>query len=646
MLDKNALTQLKQLKREIHDSTERVDGTVRGTRGRFGFVKGDDQKDVFLPPEQMQKVLPGDRVRVVVSTDKDGKRSGEVEKLLESPIKHFTGRYVVRGQGHFVEPDLPQFTRLLFLPPKERKKAQPGDLIRCEISRHPIRDGRAQARIADTLGPETKPGIEADYIVAKYQLAVDWPEDIGNGIVADRYSELRRDMREVPFVTIDAAETRDVDDALYIEENDAGWRLFVAIADPDAHMETGSELDKAALKRATTTYLPGKVSPMLPEALSNERCSLLAEADRPALVCEIQVDKTGLITEYRFELGLVRSHAKLRYRDVFAHLEGRTHLPHPELKPLGDCAEALLKRRREHHVVMQDQPDFKYILDDNGKIENIFKIERNRAHQLVEECMIAANRCAADWLREDQALFVAHQGLREDRHDNVKALLKHCLPDWEAPDVSTLEGYIALMQQAKSYAGETPLSSILSRMHQRGELNTKASPHHGMGFSVYTTFTSPLRKYTDLLVHRSLRAKLMGEALPEWPQTLLDQLQEQSLVSRQASREMERWLQCQYLAKEIEGKQDSPFNGQILHVNGGGFTVRLEDTGIEGFVDVRSLGGKHRFDANLLSLSNDNHQYCLDQAVRVKVESIDAWSRDIRFQLVNDTPNEKATEAA
>ena len=138
----------------------------------------------------------------------------------------------------------------------------------------------------------------------------------------------------------------------------------------------------------------------------------------------------------------------------------------------------------------------------------------------------------------------------------------------------------------------------------------------------------------------------MGEALPEWPQTLLDQLQEQSLVSRQASREMERWLQCQYLAKEIEGKQDSPFNGQILHVNGGGFTVRLEDTGIEGFVDVRSLGGKHRFDANLLSLSNDNHQYCLDQAVRVKVESIDAWSRDIRFQLVNDTPNEKATEAA
>ena len=646
MLDKNALTQLKQLKKDIHDSTERVDGTVRGTRGRFGFVKGDDQQDVFLPPEQMQKVLPGDRIRVVVNTDKDGKRSGEVEKLLDSPTKHFTGRYVVRGQGHFVEPDLPQFTRLLFIPPKERKKAQPGDLLRCAISRHPIRDGRAQARIEQNLGPETQQGIEADYIIAKYQLAVDWPDNIADHIVADRFSEHRRDMREVPFVTIDAAETRDVDDALYIEENDAGWRLFVAIADPDTHIEPDSELDSAALKRATTTYLPGKVSPMLPEALSNERCSLLAEADRPALVCEIQVDKSGLITEYRFELGLVRSHAKLRYRDVLAHLEGRTHLPHPELKPLGDCAEALLKRRREHHVVMQDQPDFKYILDDQGKIENIFKIERNRAHQLVEECMIAANRCAADWLRGDKALFVAHQGLRQDRHDNVQALLKHCLPDWQAPDFATLEGYIALMQQAKSFEGDTPLSSILSRMHQRGELSTEASPHHGMGFSVYTTFTSPLRKYTDLLVHRSLRAKLLGQALPEWPQSLLEQLQEQNLVSRQASREMERWLQCQYLEKQLQGNSDTSFKGHILHVNGGGFTVRLEDTGIEGFVDVRSLKGKHRFDANLLSLSNDQHCYCLDQAVEVKVESIDAWNRDIRFQLVDSKATSQDANAA
>lgn len=631
MLDKDALSQLRQLKKEIHHSKERVEGVVRGSQKRFGFVRLDDGRDIFLPPDEMQKVLPGDRVRVSVVSAGDGKTSGEIEKLVDSPLTTFTGQYTTRGQGHFVDPDLPRFGKLLFLPPGERGKAKPGDLLLCRLTRHPIRDGRAQAQILKNLGAPEQPGIEAEYTVAKLGLPTGWTAEELASPTEDSAAAQREDLRNIPFVTIDSAETRDLDDALYAEVTPEGWRVMVAVADPTAFIPEGSPLDRTAMARGSTVYMPGRIIPMLPEELSNDRCSLVAAADRTALVCDMQINADGSLGSYRFRQAVIHSQAKLSYGEVAAHLTGNSALPYASLELLYQACRAMLDHRRRHHLVLGDQVDYRLILNERGKVENIVRIERNEAHKLVEECMIAANRCAADWLGDIPALFMTHSGIREDRIDNVRALLGVELPDAAEADFTTLPGYIDLIRALETSDSEAPLQSIVSRMLERGLLSAEVLPHHGLGFERYTTCTSPLRKYSDFLVHRYLRARLEGRSLaPPSPETLAA-LQQSLARARQAGNEVEQWLKCQYL----QDKKDRVFDAHIVHVNGGGFTVRLDDTGIQGFVDVRSIPGKLSFDPNFLRLSNDSVCYQLDTAVHVKVDAIDEQRRSINFVLAS-----------
>jgi VacB/RNase II family 3'-5' exoribonuclease len=629
MFDKNALQQLNQLKSKIVESKDQGEGEVRGSQRRFGFVRLDDGRDVFLAPDDMQRVFPGDRVKITVITDDKGKFKAELEKLIESPLDCFTGRYVVRGQGHFVEPDLPRFNKLLFIPPSQRKKCSEGDFLYCQVAQHPFKDGKSQVKVLENIGSPDSAGIEGKYIQRKFKLPRDWPKDCSIG--DDIRTATRKDLLDIPFVTIDAAETRDIDDALWAQANDNGWALHIAVADPGAFIAPGSPLDIAARHRANTVYLPGFTQTMLPNPVSQGSCSLMANEERAAIVCSVQVSADGEISDIQFSEALIRSRAKLTYNDVHAHLHDEMDLNQDGLKDLYAASLALRKYRSEHHIIMPEQPDFHFRLNEQRKIESITKIARNDAHRLVEECMLGANRSAAIWLADSPAVYICHAGLREDRYDNIRKVINKEMPTLTDCDVSALSGYKALIKASDSSESSLPLRSIFARMLQPGDISLTPKPHFGLGLERYTTFTSPLRKYSDLLVQRCIRAKLDKES-PNLPiDTELTTLQETVRNGRQASKQMEQWLQYQYLAANTS---DTVYDARIAHVNGGGFTVELLDNGISGFVEARTIPEKLSFDADTLRLFNDKSVFQLDQLVKVKTSELDDFQRKLIFLLV------------
>jgi VacB/RNase II family 3'-5' exoribonuclease len=648
MLNADALAQLRTLKQHITDEKQRNTGTVKGSQGRFGFVVLDDGRELYLPAEQMMRVFPDDRVTIDTVTATDGKQSAVIETVIESPLREFTGTYVVRDNAHFVEPDLPRLSRWIFLPPKQRlpvsgeKRApQHGDLVRARITRHPLADGKPAARIEALIGSPLDAFIAQQYAITRFALPA--------GDIACDEKDLqqpdwstRTDLTALPFVTIDGSETRDIDDALCAERRENGWRLWVAIADPGAWIKPGSALDQAIAARANSLYFPGRTLAMLPETLANERCSLLEGVDRAALVCRIDIDDAGNIVDQTIVEARMRSHARLSYDEVAAALADPAAACawREPLTRLASVADALRTQRARDHLLMPDRPDYRLRIDESGQIARIDVRHKTPAHQLVEECMVAANRCAADFLHTNRvrgALYICHNGFRAERRDNIAQLLAAQWPDKTGNDITTLAGYIDLIQsldRQPAGAETPPLRAILSRWLERSRIATEPSPHFGMGLPRYTTFTSPIRKYSDFLVHRAITAHLRGKQAPAVSSLQLTALQEQLDKGRQAVQLSEQWLKCVYLQKA----QALTHRGVITHVNSSGFTVRLDDSGIEGFVDTRQLPEKYSFDANTLRLTTSTDSgtrvYQLDQSVDVAVAAIDLKKRSINFQLV------------
>jgi ribonuclease R len=645
MLNKDSLEQLRALKQQLTDQQERqqeqleaqkvrATGTVRGSQGRYGFVVQDDGRELYLPAEQMLRVFPDDRVQVEVITGDDGKTSAVVEQLLASPLQQFTGQYLVRDNAHFVEPDLPRLSRWLFVPPKLRGSARHGDLVRARINRHPLADGRPQARVDQVIGSPETPGIELHYALTRFGLAAAAPACVDEELLQPDWQQ-RLDLTALPFVTIDGADTQDMDDALHAERLDSGWRLWVAIADPSAWIAPGSKLEQAIAERASSVYLPGRAVAMLPEALANERCSLRPDAERLALVCALQVSADGGIESYEFSEAKIRSRAKLSYGAVAALLARDSDTEHAaELRELQALATALLAQRRRDHVLMPDRPDYRLQLDEHGKIKAILRQDKTAAHLLVEECMVAANRCAADFLQNDAAIFICHNGFRSERRETVTKLLTEQLPQQAAADIGSLSGYIEVIQALAEAGHPLPLRAILSRSLERSNLRVQAAPHFGMGLPCYTTITSPIRKYSDFLLHRLIKAKLRGEPQPTFEQKQLDRIQDSADRARQASHLAEQWLKCQYLQQLPAGVH----RGEVCHVTSSGFVVRLDDNGIEGFVDTRHSGVKCSFDATTMRLSCGDTVYQLEQPVEVEVAAIDLKKRSINFRVPQQKP--------
>jgi len=645
MLNRESLSQLQGLKSQMEAEKERAEAVVKGTQGRYGFAVLDDGREVFIPPQEMLKAFPEDRVSICIRPAGDKKTIADIEKLVDSPLADFTGRCVRKGKALFVEPDLPYLRRWLFLPPHARNDVREGDYVHCALLRHPIRDGKPQAKILAILGNDDTPGIENLYSMAKYGLSSQWSaasrKEVEQSLLNTRplETERRRDLTGLEFVSIDAARTQDIDDALYAEISDDGWTLFVAIADPTAYIDLQGSLHREVAARGTSVYFHGDVLPMLPEELSQDTCALAEGVDRPALVCKLAVSDDGQLGDFEFIEATVRSRAKLSYYAVDRYLNGQydelmTHAT--PLEALYQVYRALRAYREAHDLVMEERREYRWILGNDRRIEHIEPGEKLLSQKLVEECMVAANRCAARFLagRNASGPFVSHPGFREDRLGELRRFLELHVPALADLDPRTLDGYRQIMRGLSSTPGELPLRAMVNRMLTRAELSLRPMPHMGMAMDVYTTCTSPLRKYADFLVHLQIKAALHGDAAREVDEQILAQLGARLANTRAATLEAERWLASRYLQRLAADGSDV-FAARVSHVNSSGFHVRLEESGLNGFVDLRQDTEKFSYDKWYASLTSTTRRFQLEQPVEVRylgVRAEDQWQA--QFEVV------------
>ena len=667
MLNLDALSQLKSLKKDIHASIPRHEGKVRATGGRYGFVNTDDNQQFFLSPDEMDKVLSGDRIAFKVEETKEGKSQAIIEKLISSSQDEFVGQYIVKGKGHFVSPDHPTFNRWVFVPPAQRTGAKDGDLVACKISQHPYPHGKVQAKVLEIIGQVSDRQIESNIMIRKWDLAGEFSEHCLNEAQAllsvmgeAMAAEPREDLSSLNWLTIDSAMSRDLDDALCCEKTDTGWNLHVAIADPSCAIKPASELDQEALRRGTSSYFADNMIPMLPSSLSEGAFSLLPQQVRPAVVCHLSISAQGEISDYRLENALIESKAKLSYSQVATFLnehdtsdtdEQLDDAIKPVLTQLNACALALNGYRRAHNLVLDDRIEFRGLLGENGKIEQIISMERNAAHKLVEECMVAVNRSVAEFLSQQaHGLFIQHAGIRSERQGEARALVKEQLAISNPEKIATLEGFIEIQQliaagdaSCENGKFELPLQAILARQLERSKFGIEAKPHVGMGLKAYTTFTSPLRKYNDLLVHRLVKAYLAEAPIDPIQADVLEQVGKAQNNTRMAAWQAEQWLKAEWLLRQFNEEKNSSNNsannqegfkraGHIVQINSGGFTVRLDDNGIEGQFEVRR-NKEWKFDTKTMTHTKGDKTYRLEQPVMVTIANVVPVLRDIKFNL-------------
>ncbi|MCX2982680.1 VacB/RNase II family 3'-5' exoribonuclease [Halieaceae bacterium IMCC14734] len=645
MLNKDSLSQLKGLKDQMVAEKEHADATVKGTHSRYGFAVLADGREIFIPPDEMLKAFPDDRVRVCIRPDKGDKLVADIERLIDCPIGVFTGRCVRKGKALFVEPDLPRVSRWLFLPPHARNGVKEGDYVTSAVLRHPIKDGRPQAKVLRVLGASDSPGIENALVEAKYELPREWSSEASAELeqqlakVKPLEQQRRRDLTDLEFVSIDSARTQDIDDALYAESNSEGWFLYVAIADPGTYIEPGSLLEQEIAARGTSVYFHGDAIAMMPERLSQETCALAEDQLRPALVCKISVTDEGAVGHFEFIEATVRSRAKLSYLQVDRYLSGNYDelMSHATpLEALYQVFRALRSHREARELVMEDRTEYRWYMNEHKKIDHIEQHEKLQSQRLVEECMIAANRSCALFLADNgrDGPFVRHDGFRTDRSQEVKKFVAKFLPDFIAKPLDEVANYRAIMKLLAASPAGLPLRSMVNRLLTRAELSTKPGPHMGMALPCYSNCTSPLRKYADFLAHRQIKQVLHDEAEQLVSQEQLKVLQQRVTRARAASMDAEKWLKCVFM----QDKVGADYEATISHLNSNGFTVRLLENGIEGVVDLRNVPEKFSYDRWTASLTSGDRQFQLERPVRVKLTKVDAKTREILFSPLQDEP--------
>ncbi|MBC6905614.1 VacB/RNase II family 3'-5' exoribonuclease [Saccharophagus sp. K07] len=645
MLDQNSIAQLSQLKKEILASKDYAEGVVVGANGRFGFVKLDDGRTAFLNPERMQRVLPGDRIKVNVVKNDKNQLEAELEKLLNIGTQQFVGRYKIKGNNHFVQAE-EQGARWLFIPPPLRKKCQENDWVLAELNKHPFDDGKASAKIVARLGSPTDDFIHHNIVTAQFGLHRFWSrdalaqtEEIAKGINIEK----REDFSSLPFVTIDASTTSDMDDAIYVKTGENGWQLWVAIADPGHFVAPGTPVAKTARNFAQSVYLPGRSLSMLPEKLANESFSLLPNAGRPALLVRININSDGSIADYQFQFGKITSRGKLSYLDVGAFLQGENPSITDDdevkksLTEANKLAQVRLKYRQQHHLVYEEQLDYDFILNTKGQLESVQKRERNDAHRLIEEAMLCANICAGEFLAQHKTgVFTTHLGFRPERIGEVRAVIREDFgEEFNSEQINELQGHIDFIHLLQNSDEHRSLLAPLKRMMQNSEINTAAEPHLSMGVKHYATITSPIRRYVDLCNHWSIIQILDGKQPQQMPAKVLDELRETLQQGRQACRQLEQILVGQYLSNHIglEGQ------GVIRIVTQQGFGVKLLETGFEGFVQIPKKVEKV-FDAKRMTIQIGERHFALDDVITVRVTGVDLEKRRVQMSLPDGFPTD------
>lgn len=636
-----------------------IAGTVQAHRDGFGFLIPDEGgEDIFLAPRQMASVMHGDRISVrVKGVDHRGRPEGSLVDVLERSTNTLVGRYFEESGVGFVSPDNPRFQHDVLIPASDRGEARHGQIVLVDLVEYPAPHTKPLGRIARVLGDHRAAGMEVEIAIHSFGLPHEFPDPVireaeafGEHIPGDAI-EARIDLRDLDLVTIDDETARDFDDAVFCEPTaSGGWRLVVAIADVAHYVRPGKALDKEAEKRGTSVYFPDWVIPMLPEALSNGLCSLNPLVDRLCVVCDMRIDADGKVTRSKFYDAVMRSKARLTYTKVAALVEKGDVQVRRELGPLADRLQALhelyralARARRRRGAIDFDRPETKIIFDENRKINAILPSERNVAHKIIEECMIAANVQAAKYLSKHKvpSLYRVHEGPKEDSVEQLRDFLGPLGLTLGGGDKPQPKHYAKLIEQVGDRPDRFLIETVLLRSLARAVYQPKAEGHFGLALEHYAHFTSPIRRYPDLLVHRGL--KLISNQRPKkefgYDHPRMESLgTHTSMTERradEATRDAVAWLKCDYMVDKVGEEYD----GLITGVTNFGLFIELKDLQIEGLVHVTSLENDYyRHDPSMHRLVGERggKVYRLSDEIRVRVTRVDPDERKIDFEPVGE----------
>jgi ribonuclease R len=674
---------------------DEIEGSVQGHRDGHGFlIRDDGDGDIFLSPNEMRAVLHKDRVKVrIVRQDRKGRPEGRVVEIIERPAQPIIGRLLNEGGIWIVAPEDKRYGQDILIPKVGIGAGKPGQVVVVELTEPPALFGQPVGRVKEVLGEIDDPGMEIDIAVRKYSVPHEFSAACLNlarelpDKVRPQDSKDRIDLTDIPLVTIDGEDARDFDDAVYCEPakigKAKGWRLLVAIADVSNYVETGSAIDIDAYDRATSVYFPRRVIPMLPEKLSNGLCSLNPEVERLCMVCDMLITAKGEIHAYQFYPAVMFSHARFTYTEVaaiLANTKGPEALKRKarvnDLLNLHDAYRALLSSRAVRGAVDFETTETQIICDDNGRIEKIVPRVRTEAHRLIEEAMLAANVCSADFIQSSKhpGLFRVHEGPTPEKKDLLRNYLKSLGLPYTVSDEPKPSEFQHIAQATKERPDAQQIHTMLLRSMQQAIYTPINSGHFGLAYEAYTHFTSPIRRYPDLLVHRVIKAilahkkyqlpalPLPGEAhaklakrlqknkagaqMDDAPRIKMSPAEQQAWEAAglhcsanerradEASRDVEAWLKCKYMREHL-GEE---YSGVVTSATSFGIFVTLDNLYVEGLVHITELGGEYfRFDEARQELRGERTgiRYAIGTRVQIQVSRVDLDGRKIDFRLVN-----------
>jgi ribonuclease R len=642
----------------LPDKADLIRGRVAGHADGFGFlIRDDGQPDVFLGPKEMREVLHGDRVIArIAGIDRRGRPEGKIVEILERANRVVVGRVLDEHGVLLVVPEDRRIAQDILVAPGGKRPSE-GQVVTVELVEQPTKLAQPIGRVVEILGNYADSGMEIEIALRKHQLPFEFSPEAKEltrklpDKVRKKDRAGREDITDLPLVTIDGETAKDFDDAVWCERQGRGFRLIVAIADVSHYVEAGSALDADALERGNSVYFPRRVIPMLPEKLSNGLCSLMPEVERLCMVCDMSIAMTGEIKAYRFYPAVMFSHARLTYTRVAAALyeqdaavreELGELLPHLEM--LDKVFRVLLKARARRGAIDFETTETRMIFDENGKIERIVAEVRNDAHRLIEECMLAANVCASAFLQERQqpALYRVHEGPTPEKLEKLRTFLAEFGFGLGGGDEPRARDYAKLLDQVKTRPDAQLLQTVMLRSLRQAVYSPDNVGHFGLAYEAYTHFTSPIRRYPDLLVHRAIKAALKREKLPaeDWDAIGLHCSQTERRAD-DATRDVVAWLKCYYM----QDKVGEEFDGSVSAVVPFGLFVALDDIFIEGLVHISDLGADYfHYDETRHELAGERTgtRYRLSDRVRVQVIRVDLATTKIDFRLIEGP--ERVTE--